>query len=243
MINQSFIDIEAIQPKRDVARNEDLQSLSDSILAFGGLLTPLVVIRSGFQQYDLVFDGRLFQAVRVAQQQDESLEMINAFVFEPDQREAAAAFLEQLQPGASPGPAVAPPGPDEQVATLVENLQDELRAQRANTQQIADAVARIDRRIETQPAAEDPLTAINTRSKSELRLRLAAANIAPGKTLDKITEALTDGRAHEPYESLGAVVERARIQQGQSQQRAMSAKKMLDFVDRMNRVRFESRRS
>jgi hypothetical protein len=240
MINQSFIDIEAIQPKRDVARNEDLQSLSDSILAFGGLLTPLVVIRSGFQQYDLEFNERLFQAVRVAQRQDESLEMINAFVFEPDQREAAAAFLEQLQPGASPEP---PVDPDERVATLVENLQGELRAQRANTQQIADAVARIDRRIETQPAAEDPLTAINTQSKSELRTRLAAANIAPGKTLDKITEALTDGRAHEPYESLGAVVERARIQQGRRQQRALSAEKMLDFVDMMNRVRFESRRS
>lgn len=207
--------ISSSQPVSNFNQSE-IDKLAKLILDTNGLLRPLVLKETGFEQYDVV-SGHLeyYAAVRAKEKNPQKAEMVNALVIESEEEKTAiqqAQLLEQLYSTTKPDSTngITP------LDTLASNLEDlfnrELNAMSqkldTNLQRIADQL----------PKQTKPIDVFNQLRDVDLTRRLISVGVK-GKNLEKIVEQIVKKR---PFNSLSEVVK---------QVNGLSEKKMVEIVD------------
>ena len=207
--------ISSSQPASNFSQPE-IDKLAKLILDTNGLLRPLVLKETGFEQYEVV-SGHLeyHAAVRAKEKDALKAEMVNALVIEAEEEKTAiqqAQLLEQLY-SATKADSTTSITPLDDLASNLEDLFN--RELKAMSQKLETSLHSISDQI---PKQTKPIDAFNQLSDVELTRRLTSVGIK-GKNLDKIVEQIVKKR---PFSSLAELVK---------QTDRLSEKKMVEIVD------------
>ncbi len=245
-LSADLVDIQDIysQVNRSEFPEYKLEQLAQSILQSGGLIKPLVLKRTGVSSFDIIAGNFEYYAVLKAQEIDDNLEMIRAFIIEPNQEEFIKNQLEALN--SNPTSVTVRDSAEPQISNFygiesrilnMESRQNNLESrlnegfERQNLalekmnqkldQEIKDIKSQIPKQLEA-------LEAFNCLSLSELAFRLKTANIT-GKTADKILQKIESERYKKPFESLGNIVQRIE---------GLGDKRMISILDTWSKIIF-----
>jgi signal recognition particle GTPase len=235
MAEYYLIDVKSITSTapRSQFRVDELESLAQSILEAGGLLSPLLLKQTGAEKYEvLAGDREYYAALRAKELNPRQGEMVNAFVIPPKEQEAAAqqvAVLGKTGGGTAGGETLPPkpPSPDSSgtdlrltnlESRLDEALRDIKQAQEREVRRLEQEIKEIKSQV---PQRIEPLDAFNTLSIPELLQKLATANIR-GKTAENLITAIEQERKKSAFTSFSNVVKRVK---------GLGEKRMLSIVD------------
>ncbi|MDY6940643.1 MAG: hypothetical protein SWY16_23665 [Cyanobacteriota bacterium] len=239
-----LVDVKSITSK--VARSEfdvaELETLAQSILEAGGLLSPLLLKQTDIESYEvLAGDREYYGAVRAKEINPRAAEMVNAFVIPAKLEDAATRQFSALHsvsptttsepaPPASTNPASAPPvsaNTDRRITNLEarmdEALKDIRQTQRQETQRLEREIATLKQQI---PPKVEPLEIFNTADTAELLRKIAKAGIR-GKTAQSLVEKIEKARQKTPFTSFTDVVSRIK---------GLSEKRMVQMLDAWNEL-------
>jgi hypothetical protein len=108
MIKFSMVDVESVTSSVPRSNFDEaaLDTLADMILESGGILKPLVLKKTGFEQYS-VFDGHFeyYAAVRAREKNPREGEMVNAWIVSSESESAVVKQAETLTMLSSPAAA------------------------------------------------------------------------------------------------------------------------------------------
>jgi ParB-like chromosome segregation protein Spo0J len=225
MVEYYLVDVKSITSAapRSQFRVDELETLAQSILASGGLLSPLLLKQTGAEQYEvLAGDREYYAALRAKEINPREAEMVHAFVIPPKQQEAAinqVAVLEAI-PDTTPSPNSS--GTDLRVTNLESRLDEALReikqSQDREVKRLEEAIEQLKSQV---PQRVEPLDAFNTLGQPELLQKLATANIR-GKTAATMITAIEEERKKTKFTSFSNVVERVK---------GLGEKRMLSIID------------
>jgi hypothetical protein len=219
-----LVEVNAIHSSESVSNfnQTEIDKLARLILDANGLLRPLILKKTGLEQYEVV-SGHLeyYAAIRAKERDVTKAEMVNALVIEAEAETAVAQqiqFLEQLS--------TANPSDTSQVTvldSLASNLEDMFARQlQTMTQRLESNLQTISNQI---PKQTKPIDAFNQLGKVELARRLMTVGIK-GKNLEKIVDQILSKR---PFQTLPEVVEKVN---------GLSEKKMVELVDTLSNLIF-----
>ena len=207
--------ISSSQPVSNFSQPE-IAKLAKLILDTNGLLRPLVLKETGFEQYEVV-SGHLeyHAAVRAKEKNALKAEMVNALVIKAEEEKAAiqqVQLLEQLSSSTKEDSTTSITPLDDLASNLEDLFNRELKAMsqklETNLQHISDQL----------PKQIKPIDAFNQLSDVDLTRRLISVGVK-GKNSGKIVEQIVKNR---PFSSLSEVVK---------QVKGLSAEKMVEIVD------------
>lgn len=236
-----LVDVKSITSKvpRSQFAVDEIEALAKSILAAGGLLSPILLKQTGAESYEvLAGDREYYAAVRAREINPREAEMVNAFVVPEEVSDAAVEQFEQSRALYPSPPSV--PSPDTQTPTLasfsymdqrVTNLEARLDAAIQDMKQTQQRdIQRLEQHLQTLqqqiPQRVEPLETFNTASPATLMQKLAIAGIR-GKTADTLIKNIEKARAKAPFTSFSDVVKRVE---------KLGDKRMLSILDAWNRV-------
>ena len=237
MVEYYLVDVKSIQSTapRSQFRVDDLETLAQSILASGGLLSPLLLKQTAAEQYEvLAGDREYYAALRAKEINPHQAEMVHAFVIPPKQQEAAinqVTVLEAIALSAIALPAIADKAPsqpssssgaDLRMTNLESRLDEALReikqSQDREVKRLEQAIEQLKSQV---PQRVEPLDVFNTFGIPELLQKLATANIR-GKTAENMIAAIDEERKKSKFTSFSNVVERVK---------GLGEKRMLSIID------------
>ncbi|MEB3827951.1 ParB N-terminal domain-containing protein [Phormidium sp. CCY1219] len=245
-LNTSLVDIVSIKPNasRSQFSESDLEEVAKAMVELGGILKPLILRRTGISSFEVIVgDFEYYVAVK-ASEIDDDIEMVRAFIIEPEQEEIVQRQLAAGEPKQvlreTPSSEIATgftPGVDSRITNMESrqtNLESRLDAalnslkqeQATFMQQLEDKIEDVERQIPPQGSILD---AFNQLSESDLAFRLQTAGVK-GKTGGTIIKNIVKARHEKPFESLSDVVARVK---------GLSDKRMLAIVDTWSRVLFK----
>lgn len=219
-----LVEVNAIHSSESVSNfnQTEIDKLARLILDANGLLRPLILKKTGLEQYEVV-SGHLeyYAAIRAKERDVTKAEIVNALVIEAEAEIAVAQqiqFLEQLS--------TANPSDTSQVTvldSLASNLEDMFARQlQTMTQKLESNLQTISNQI---PKQTKPIDAFNQLGKVELARRLMTVGIK-GKNLEKIVDQILSKR---PFQTLPEVVEKVN---------GLSEKKMVEVIDTLTNLIF-----
>jgi hypothetical protein len=219
-----LVEVNAIHSSESVSNfnQTEIDKLARLILDANGLLRPLILKKTGLEQYEVV-SGHLeyYAAIRAKERDVTKAEMVNALVIEAEAETAVAQqiqFLEQLS--------TANPSDTSQVTvldSLASNLEDMFARQlQTMTQRLESNLQTISNQI---PKQTKPIDTFNQLGKVELARRLMTVGIK-GKNLEKIVDQILSKR---PFQTLPEVVEKVN---------GLSEKKMVELIDTLSNLIF-----
>jgi len=216
MTEYYLVDVKSIQSTtpRSNFKVDQLETLAQSILETGGLLSPLLLKQTGAEAYEvLAGDLEYYAAVRAKEIDPRKGEMVNAFVIPPKQQDAAVAQAALLSPAPQPAAtSLATPGPAGDADLRITNLESRLDEAIRDIKQSQDReIKRLEQAVndlKTQiPQRVEPLDAFNTLSLPELAQKLASCRVV-GKTAEKILKSLEKERKKGKFTSFTDIVQR-----------------------------------
>ena len=235
MAEYYLVDVKSITSTapRSQFRVDDLESLAQSILVSGGLLSPLLLKQTGPENYEvLAGDQEYYAALRAKEINPREGEMVHAFVIPAKEQEAAVKQLAILgHTGDKPGGTETLPsqpsnpnssGVDLRVTNLESRLDEAIRDLKQSQEREIRRLEQELKEIKSQvPQRIEPLDAFNELGIPELLQRLATAKIS-GKTADKVITSIEQERKKAKFTSFSDVVKRVK---------GLSDKRMLSIID------------
>ncbi|MBE9078402.1 hypothetical protein IQ241_14040 [Romeria aff. gracilis LEGE 07310] len=217
---------------RSKFKEAELETLAQSILAAGGLLSPLLLKQTGIESYEvLAGDREYYAAVRAKEINSRAGEMVNAFVIPDKMAELAIdqfAALHQSPPTSPPEASAETATPaatstTEQRLTNLESrldgaLQDMKQAHQRDISRLEQQLTQLQQQI---PQKVEPLEIFNTSSTSALLQKLAAIGIR-GKNAEKLIQGIEQAREQSAFTSFTDVVSRVK---------GLGDKRMLTILD------------
>ncbi len=207
--------IVSAQPASNFNQSE-IDKLARLILETNGLLRPLILKETGFEQYEVV-SGHLeyHSAVRAKEKDARKAEMVNALVISSKEEKAAieqTQFLRQLSGSIQLDSATNVTPLDDLASTLEDLFNRELGSMthklETNLQRISDQI----------PKQTKPIDVFNHLSPVDLTRRLNVVGLK-GKSANKVIEQIL---AQRPFDDLGEVVQKVK---------GLSAETMVKIVD------------
>jgi hypothetical protein len=224
MIEYYLVDISSIkstapQSEFDISQ---VESLAQSILSTGRLLSPLLLKQAGHDSYEVLSgDLEYYAALRAKEIDPRKGEVVSAFVISPKLQEVALEQLRYLsQDSDSPSPDLDKTDlritqVESRLRTILHDLESSHKRDiKRLDEDINNLKAQIPQRIE-------PLEAFNDFSLAVLAQKLAAANIR-GKTAERILNQIDVERKKEPFKSFTDIVSRLD---------GLSAQRLLSLID------------
>lgn len=191
-----------------------INKLAQLILDTNGLMRPLVLKQTGFEQYQVV-NGHLeyYAAVRAKEKDARKAEMVNALVIDSEEEAIAVQqtqFLEKILHPSDSSPTVTP------LDDLASELGDLFKRQ---LQSMNETLETNLRSITSQlPKQTKPIDTLNQLDPIDLTRRFSLVGLK-GKNASKVVEQIIKQR---PYKDLGDVVH---------QVNGLSAETMIKLVD------------
>jgi hypothetical protein len=224
MIEYYLVDVSSIkstapQSEFDTAQ---VESLAQSILSTGRLLSPLLLKQAGHDSYE-VLSGNLeyYAALRAKEIDPRKGEVVSAFVISPKLQDAALEQLSYLPKAPDSAPSKLDQADlritqvEARLRTILHDVESSYKREiKRLDEDITHLKAQIPQRIE-------PLEAFNEFSLAILAQKLAVANIR-GKTAERILHQIDIERKKEPFKSFGDIVSRLD---------GLSAQRLLNLID------------
>ena len=218
-----LVDVKSITSKapRSAFKVDEIDALAQSILAAGGLLSPLLLKQTGMESYEvLTGDLEYYAAARAKELNPRAAEMVNAFVVPNDLAETAVNQFDILKktpdsqaPAGKSSETVVPSKKtgsfDNQRLTNLEARLEEMFGDIKNTrkQEMQQLEKRITALQQQLPTKVEPLEVFNTASTTELLQKMNAAAIK-GKTAEKLISGIEKARKKSPFISFKDVIKR-----------------------------------
>ncbi len=213
MTEYYLVDVKSIQSTtpRSNFKVDQLETLAQSILETGGLLSPLLLKQTGPESYEvLAGDLEYYAAVRAKEIDPRKGEMVNAFVIPPQQQDAAVAQVDLLSPTSPPPAATTAPAGDAdlRITNLESRLDEAIRDLKQSQERHIQRLEQTINTLKTQmPQRVEPLDAFNTLSLPELAQKLASANVR-GKTAERMLKSIEKERQKGKFISFTDIVKR-----------------------------------
>ena len=231
-----LVDVKSITSKapRSKFNVDEIETLAQSILTAGGLLSPLLIKETGVDSYEILAgDREYYAAVRAREIEPRSVETetVNAFIVPNDlEKEAVKQFesLHKIQP--TPLPIVSPnttlPTSTAIAEKRLTNLESRLDGALRNIEQIHQRdVQRLEKDLaiiqQQIPQKVKPLEVFNTANTRELLQEMSKAGIR-GKTAEKLIKEIEKTRNKASFTSFTDVVNRVE---------GLANKRMLTILD------------
>ncbi|NER79071.1 MAG: ParB N-terminal domain-containing protein [Leptolyngbya sp. SIO1D8] len=216
-----MVDVNSITSKvsRSDFKVNELEKLAQSILAAGGLLSPLLLKQTGVDSYDvLAGDREYYAAVRAKEIDPRSAETVNAFVVPEDCEDAAIDQFKTLHQSSASKviptatsqatqPTATSSSIDQRLINLESRLDESVREiKQTHQRDIQDLEQQIKALQQQIPQKLEALEIFNTADRAELLQKLAKARITGEKTTEKIIRGIEKARKQSTFKSFTDVV-------------------------------------
>jgi len=201
-----MVDVESVTSNvpRSNFQEADLEILADLILESGGILKPLVLKKTGFEQYEVV-DGHFeyYSAVRAREKNFSEGDMVSALIISSENEDVALKQIASLKGIDSSGKTVTPNSETTNLEPRLGNLElrlekqfNELKSELLQERQRTDSkLKQLENLIPEKNEQSNPLGLLNSLDKDELSMKLQRARI-PGA--EKLAKAIEDARHKKP---------------------------------------------
>ncbi|WP_335109140.1 ParB N-terminal domain-containing protein [Nostoc sp.] len=206
MIKFFMVDVESVTSNvpRSNFQEADLEILADLILESGGILKPLVLKKTGFEQYEVV-DGHFeyYSAVRAREKNFSEGDMISALIISSENEDVALKQIASLKGIGSSGKPVTPQPETTKLEPRLTNLELRLEKQfnefksefLQERQRIDTHFKQLENLIPQKGEHSNPLSLLNSLDKDELSIKLQRARISGA---EKLAKAIEDARHKKP---------------------------------------------
>ncbi|MCC5664381.1 chromosome partitioning protein ParB [Nostoc sp. CHAB 5784] len=206
MIKFFMVDVESVSSNvpRSNFQEADLEILADLILESGGILKPLILKKTGFEQYEVV-DGHFeyYSAVRAREKKPSEGDMVSALIISSENEDVALKQIASLKGIDSSGKSVTPELETTKLEPRLANLELRLEKQfnefkseiLQERQRIDSQLKQLENLIPQKSEQINPLSLLNSLDKDELSIKLQRARI-PGA--EKIAKGIFDARRKKP---------------------------------------------
>lgn len=206
MIKFFMVDVETVTSNvpRSNFQEADLETLADLILESGGILKPLVVKKTGFEQYQVV-DGHFeyYSAVRAREKKPSEGDMVSALIISSENEDVALKQIASLKGIDSSSKQVTPQPETTKLEPRLANLELRLEKQfnefksefLQERQRIDSQLKQLENLIPQKGEQSNPLTLLNTLDKDELSIKLQRSRISGA---EKLAKAIEDARHKKP---------------------------------------------
>ena len=214
---------------------KDLKNMAELILELGGLIQPLIIKEGGLRRFEVIEGHFEYYAVVKAQEIDDNLEMVRAFIINENAENSAKKQLQFLKP-INPVPSIANNECEAKMLSMESRLNNlEIRLgeliehQKQDFKRLTDTLQAEIRSLKPFILTKtDSLEVFNNLSLPELSFRLKTANIT-GKTAEKILKNIEKARQEKPFQSFSDLVSRVQ---------GLSQNKMIAIIDIWSRTSF-----
>ncbi|MEH2284158.1 MAG: chromosome partitioning protein ParB [Nostoc sp.] len=201
-----MVDVESVTSNvpRSNFQEADLEILADLILESGGILKPLVLKKTGFEQYEVV-DGHFeyYSAVRAREKNFSEGDMISALIISSENEDVALKQIASLKGIGSSGKPVTPQPETTKLEPRLTNLELRLEKQfnefksefLQERQRIDTHFKQLENLIPQKGEHSNPLSLLNSLDKDELSIKLQRARISGA---EKLAKAIEDARHKKP---------------------------------------------
>lgn len=214
---------------------KDLKNMAELILELGGLIQPLIIKEGGLRRFEVIEGHFEYYAVVKAQEIDDNLEMVRAFIINENAENSAKKQLQFLKP-INPVPSIANNECEAKMLSMESRLNNlEIRLgeliehQKQDFKRLTDTLQAESRSLKPFILTKtDSLEVFNNLSLPELSFRLKTANIT-GKTAEKILKNIEKARQEKPFQSFSDLVSRVQ---------GLSQNKMIAIIDIWSKTSF-----
>lgn len=238
---------------------EDLEELASKILESDGLLQPIILKKTGFEQYEVV-EGHLehYAALVAKQKNPRKGEMVNALVISNEELETALeqiSILNKLKNNTGSKEVVREgfdlvepdrvnynfEASNNVLEKNVMDLRNMIGDLRTIVNDLKDKIQKKDKEIQSiknsLPKKNNSLNTFNHAEKVDLAFKLRSAGMNESKAI-KIAEAVEKERNKKEFTSLSEISNRIKIPYGKRMQRGISPEKMLDIIETWSKIMF-----
>ncbi|MEH1831548.1 MAG: chromosome partitioning protein ParB [Nostoc sp.] len=191
-----MVDVESVTSNvpRSNFQETDLEILADLILESGGILKPLVLKKTGFEQYEVV-DGHFeyYSAVRAKEKNPSEGDMVSALIISSENEDVALKQVASLKGINSSIKSVTPQPETTKLEPRLANL--ELRLEKhfnefksefiQEKQRIDNQFKQLENLIPQKGEQNNPLNLLNSLDKDELSIKLQRSRIRGAEKLAK----------------------------------------------------------
>jgi uncharacterized coiled-coil protein SlyX len=201
-----MVDVETVTSNvpRSNFQETDLETLADLILESGGILKPLVVKKTGFEQYEVV-DGHFeyYSAVRAREKNPSKGDMVSALIISSENEDVALKQIASLKAIDSFAKQVTPQPETTKLEPRLANLElrlekqlNELKSGILQERERTDSkIKQLENLIPQKSEQSNPLSLLNSLDKDELSIKLQRARIP---NAEKVAKAIEDARHEKP---------------------------------------------
>ncbi len=240
-LTTSLVDINNIHTaqERSLFSESELQELADLMLQAGGIIQPLIVKKTGLEQYEVIEGHFEYYAAVKAQEIDDNFEMIRAFIIPNEKENFIQEQIKLLRKKQTTTNEILPANLNNwevrlnnlelRLNDVVQNLQQQ---QKQKQDQLEARINQIEARINQKL---EPLDIFNKLPIDKLAdaLRRSGMN---SKEAGKIAESIDKERKKKLFISLVDVVERVKKSQGKRKIKAISHARMLEIIEGWSKI-------
>ena len=243
-LTTSLVDINTIHTtqERSLFSESELEKLANLMLQTGGIIQPLIVKKTGLEQYKVMEGHFEYYAAVKAQEINDDFEMIRAFII-PDEKEnliqeqvkllrKKQTVTSEILPSNLNTLEVRLNNLELRINDIIQNFQQE---QKHNQEQLE---ARINRIEASMSQKLEPLETFNSLSIDRLAIALRSSGINAKEAI-KIAESINKERQKKLFASLADVVEKVKKSQGRRTVKAISYARMLEIIDAWSKISFD----
>ncbi|WP_292784337.1 chromosome partitioning protein ParB [Nostoc sp. NMS9] len=206
MVKFFMVDVESVTSNvpRSNFQEADLEILADLILESGGILKPLVLKKTGFEQYEVV-DGHFeyYSAVRAREKNPIEGDMVSALIISSENEDLALKQITSLKGIDSSSKIVTLHPETTKLEPRLANLELRLEKQfnefksefLQEKQRIDSQFKQLENLIPQKSEQSNPLSLLNSLDKDELSIKLQRSRI-PGS--EKLAKGIFDARSKKP---------------------------------------------
>lgn len=238
--------------ERSLFSELELEKLANLILQVQGIIQPLIVKKTGLDEYELIEGTFEYYAAVKAHEIDDYFEMIRVFIISDEEHDVIQKQLNFFRPKITDNNQIVNTKTNFNDSDIgLNNLEKRLNEINVNLQPLKDIKEMVEmvlnlqqqlqqNQVESQPKIKEikkadeeklePLNAFNTLPIHQLVLALKRAEITQ-KEAEKIVESVKKEREKKPFASLNDVVNRVKKTRGKDEIKAISSEKMINIID------------
>ncbi|MCF2149588.1 chromosome partitioning protein ParB [Desmonostoc muscorum LEGE 12446] len=206
MIKFFMVDVESVTSNvpRSNFQEADLEILADLILQSGGILKPLVLKKTGFEQYEVV-DGHFeyYSAVRAREKNLTEGDMVSALIISSENEDVALRQIASLKAIGYSDKPVTPQLETTKLEPRLANLElrlekqfNEFKSEILQERQTTDSkLKQLENLIPQNSEQSNPLSLLNSLDKDELSRKLQRSRI---RGAEKLAKDIFDARRKKP---------------------------------------------